>query len=83
LSFVCAELTCTELTEVLEDLIVFTEASFSDNAVLTMTSIQQLIAPTGLSNGNYGMGYMVMNRFEGFTLTGHGGSNEGWQRALC
>ena len=25
------------------------------------------------------MGYMVMNRFGDFTLSGHGGSNEGWQ----
>jgi len=66
----------------LEDLIVFTEASFSDNAVLTKASIQQLIAPTDLSKGNYGMGYMVMNRFGDFTLTGHGGSNEGWHSGL-
>ena len=25
------------------------------------------------------MGDMIMNRFGDFTLSGHGGSNEGWQ----
>lgn len=63
----------------LEDLILFAKASFSSNAVLSKESINQLITPTELSNGNYGMGYMVMNRFGNFTLSGHGGSNEGWQ----
>lgn len=62
----------------LEDMIVFTMASFSDNQVLSQTEIDQLISPTDLSKGDYGMGYMVMNRFGDFTLTGHGGSNEGW-----
>ena len=30
------------------------------------------------NEGDYGFGYMIMNRFGDFTLTGHGGSNEGW-----
>lgn len=34
--------------------------------------------PTKVSRGNYGLGYMIMNRFGNFTLTGHGGSNIGW-----
>ena len=63
----------------LEDLILFANASFSDNAVLSQESILSLRSPTELSNGDYGMGYMVMNRFGDFTLSGHGGSNEGWQ----
>lgn len=66
----------------LEDLIVFTKASFSENKVLSQKSIKQLITPTTLSKGDYGMGYMVLNRFGNFTLTGHGGSNEGWQSGL-
>ena len=61
-----------------EDLILFAQASFSENKVLSQESIKQLITPSDLSKGNYGMGYMVMNRFGNFTLTGHGGSNEGW-----
>jgi len=61
-----------------EDLILFAQASFSENKVLSQESIKQLTTPTDLSKGNYGMGYMVMNRFGDFTLTGHGGSNEGW-----
>tara|TARA_R110002073_G_scaffold128999_3_gene275127 strand:- start:87230 stop:88318 length:1089 start_codon:yes stop_codon:yes gene_type:complete len=62
----------------LEDLIIFANASFSVNPVITRASILQLIQPTELSKGNYGMGYMIMNRFGNFTLSGHGGSNEGW-----
>ena len=42
-------------------------------ALLTQGQIK-----TEISNGNYGMGYMEMNRFGDFTLNGHGGSNEGW-----
>lgn len=63
----------------LDDLIIFAMASFTDNPVLSKKSIDELIRPTDLSKGNYGMGYMVMNRFGNFTLSGHGGSNEGWQ----
>lgn len=63
----------------LNDLILFANASFSSNAVLSQKSITALRTPTELSGGDYGMGYMVMNRFGNFTLTGHGGSNEGWQ----
>ena len=63
----------------IDDLILFAQASFSENPVLSKESIDQLISPTQLSHGDYGMGYMVMNRFGDFTLSGHGGSNEGWQ----
>ncbi|OUS03096.1 hypothetical protein A9Q86_01855 [Flavobacteriales bacterium 33_180_T64] len=63
----------------LEDLILFAKASFTENSVLSQKSISLLRTPTELSRGNYGMGYMVMNRFGDFTLSGHGGSNEGWQ----
>lgn len=62
----------------LNDLILFANASFSENNVLSQKSINLLITPTKLSKGNYGMGYMAMNRFGDFTLNGHGGSNEGW-----
>lgn len=63
----------------LEDLVLFAKASMSENPVLTKESISLMRKPTTLSKGNYGMGYMVMNRFGNFTLSGHGGSNEGWQ----
>lgn len=63
----------------LEDLILFAKASFTKNSVLSQKSISLLRTPTKLSGGDYGMGYMVMNRFGDFTLSGHGGSNEGWQ----
>lgn len=66
----------------LNDLILFAKASFLKNPVLSEESIALLIKPTELSKGNYGMGYMVMNRFGDFTLSGHGGSNEGWQSGL-
>ena len=62
----------------LDDLILFALASYSKNPVLSEKSIELLISPTELSKGNYGMGYMEMNRFGDFTLHGHGGSNEGW-----
>ena len=59
-------------------MIIFAQASFNGNPVLSKKSIEELIKPTDLSRGDYGMGYMVMNRFGDFTLSGHGGSNEGW-----
>jgi CubicO group peptidase (beta-lactamase class C family) len=62
----------------LNDLILFAKASFSKNLILSEKSISLLRTPTELSKGNYGMGYMEMNRFGDFTLHGHGGSNEGW-----
>ncbi|MCO4822550.1 MAG: beta-lactamase family protein [Flavobacteriaceae bacterium] len=62
----------------LDDLILFAKASFSKNPVISQKSLDLLIAPTKISQGNYGMGYMEMNRFGDFTLHGHGGSNEGW-----
>lgn len=62
----------------IDDLILFAKASFSKNPVLSERSVSLLITPTELSRGNYGLGYMEMNRFGDFTLHGHGGSNEGW-----
>ena len=62
----------------IDDLIIFAQASFNGNPVLSKKSIEELTKPTDLSRGDYGMGYMVMNRFGDFTLSGHGGSNEGW-----
>ncbi len=62
----------------LDDLILFAKASFSKNPVISKKSLGLLTSPTELSGGNYGMGYMEMNRFGDFTLHGHGGSNEGW-----
>lgn len=62
----------------LEDLILFAEASFKSNKVLTNESITKMTTATKISKGDYGFGYMLMNRFGDFTLTGHGGSNEGW-----
>ena len=63
----------------LEDFILFVKASFNDNAIVSKKSVDLMMQPTELSRGNYGMGYMVMNRFGNVTLTGHGGSNKGWQ----
>ena len=62
----------------LNDLVLFAKASFSNNKVLSKKGLDELRKPTKLSRGNYGMGYMEMNRFGNFTLHGHGGSNEGW-----
>ncbi len=45
---------------------------------MSARSIEIMTKATKVSRGNYGFGYMIMNRFGDFTLTGHGGSNEGW-----
>ncbi len=63
----------------LEDMIKFVKASFGTNPVLTDSSLKILREPTEQSGGDYGLGHMIMNRFGSFTLTGHGGSNEGWE----
>ena len=65
----------------LEDLIVFAKASFSKNPVLSQDSITTLITPTKLANDDYGLGYMIMDRF-GFRMTGHAGSNDGWEAGM-
>ncbi len=62
----------------LEDLILFAQATISNNKVLSKRSIEAMTKATKISRGDYGFGYMIMNRFGDFTLTGHGGSNEGW-----
>lgn len=62
----------------LEDLILFAQATIDNNKVLSSKSIQKMTKATEISRGDYGFGYMIMNRFGDFTLTGHGGSNEGW-----
>ena len=62
----------------LEDLILFAQASLNTNKVLSDKSIEIMTKATKISRGDYGFGYMIMNRFGDFTLTGHGGSNEGW-----
>ncbi len=62
----------------LEDLILFAQATINNNKVLSARSIEIMTKATKVSRGNYGFGYMIMNRFGDFTLTGHGGSNEGW-----
>ena len=62
----------------LEDLILFAQATMNTNRVLKSKSIKIMTTATEISRGDYGLGYMIMNRFGNFTLTGHGGSNEGW-----
>ena len=62
----------------LEDLILFANATLNANKVLNNKSIGMMTNATKISRGDYGFGYMIMNRFGDFTLTGHGGSNEGW-----
>mgnify|MGYP005994549741 CR=1 FL=1 len=62
----------------LDDLILFAQASFNSNKALSKKSINLMTTATKISRGDYGLGYMIMNRFGNFTLTGHGGSNEGW-----
>lgn len=62
----------------LEDLILFAQATMNMNKVLSKKSIETMTKGTKVSRGDYGFGYMIMNRFGDFTLTGHGGSNEGW-----
>ncbi len=65
----------------LDDLILFSKASFSKNPILSSESIKTLITPTELANDDYGLGYMVMDRF-GFRIAGHAGSNDGWQAGM-
>jgi len=62
----------------LEDMILFAQASISNNKVVSKKSFELMTKATKVSRGDYGFGYMIMNRFGDFTLTGHGGSNEGW-----
>ncbi|MEL6812233.1 MAG: serine hydrolase domain-containing protein [Bacteroidota bacterium] len=65
----------------LDDLVIFWKASFENNPVLQAESLNTLITPTVLANNDYGLGYMVMDRF-GFRLIGHAGSNDGWQAGM-
>ncbi len=62
----------------IEDMMLFARAHWNKNPVLNNESISQMLKGSDLSNGDYGLGYMIMGRF-GFEMTGHGGSNDGWE----
>lgn len=61
------------------DMTKFALAHWGENEVVSQASIQRLTTGSVLSKENYGMAYMIMERFGAFTLHGHGGSNEGWE----
>jgi len=69
------------LQTTLEDLILFANANLKENPVLSAKSMSVITTPTALANNDYALGYMVMDRF-GFRMTGHAGSNDGWQSGM-
>ena len=62
----------------LNDLLIFAKASLYGNKVLTNASLKKMRTPVTLSNGNYGLGYIVYP-FGSVIVRGHAGSNTGWE----
>lgn len=65
----------------LEDLATFAKAQFSKNPVLTQDTIREMIKiipVTKTKRGAYGLGYATYN-FGPISLTGHTGTNTGWE----
>ncbi|MDC7995630.1 serine hydrolase domain-containing protein [Altibacter sp. HG106] len=65
----------------LEDLSTFAKAQFIDNAVLTKKSIQEMVKIIPITQTQrvaYGLGYATYN-FGPITVTGHSGTNTGWE----
>ncbi|MFY0699038.1 MAG: beta-lactamase family protein [Balneola sp.] len=63
------------------DLVLFTEAILKEKQVITDESMSFIMTPTKLSKGQFGSGFRIMN-MGGFTVSGHTGSNDGWESAL-
>ena len=68
--------TVAELQTTLEDLILFSFANLKENPVLSNKSISVITTPTALTNNDFALDYIVMDRF-GFRMTGHVGSDDG------
>jgi CubicO group peptidase (beta-lactamase class C family) len=65
----------------LEDLATFVKAQFSKNSVLSQETIRemiQVIEMTKTKRGAYGLGYAMYN-FGPIKVTGHTGTNTGWE----
>ncbi|MFK7782225.1 serine hydrolase domain-containing protein [Psychroserpens sp.] len=65
----------------LQDLSVFSKAQFVDNAVLTQKTVQKMttiIPITKTKRSAYGLGYATHN-FGPIKVTGHAGTNTGWE----
>ena len=65
----------------LKDLSAFAKAQFIDNAVLTEASIKEMITIIPITKTKrvaYGLGYATYN-FGPITVTGHAGTNTGWE----
>jgi CubicO group peptidase (beta-lactamase class C family) len=64
-----------------DDLVLFTEALLNKKQVLTDESMSFIMKPTKLSKGQFGSGFRII-KMGGFTVSGHTGSNDGWESAL-
>ncbi len=65
----------------LEDLLLFAHASLQENSIVSRKSMEEMRTPVPLSNGNYGLGYIIYP-FGAITVKGHAGSNTGWESAF-
>ncbi len=62
----------------LEDLLAFAQATLRGNSVLKESNLKAMRTPNELTKGRYGLGYMIFP-FGKMTVTGHAGSNDGWE----
>ncbi|MTI22696.1 class A beta-lactamase-related serine hydrolase [Fulvivirga sp. RKSG066] len=65
----------------LEDISAFAKAQFTDNAVLTQETVQEMVTIIPITKTQrvaYGLGYATYS-FGPITVTGHSGTNTGWE----
>ncbi|MDT7831792.1 serine hydrolase domain-containing protein [Flavobacteriaceae bacterium S356] len=65
----------------LDDFILFANELLNGHKVLSEATIQEMIQPTAVSQGHYGLGFSIL-KFGGLKFIGHAGSNTGWQSAF-
>lgn len=65
----------------LDDFMLFVNEILNEHQILSKATIQEMITPTEVSQGHYGLGFSIL-KFGGLKFIGHSGSNTGWQSAF-
>lgn len=66
----------------LDDMIIFAKNNLNGSPILTAANKKEMQTPTELSKGRYGLGYAHFPVGPGKFVTGHAGSNDGWEAAM-
>lgn len=65
----------------LDDIILFVQDLFHKKSIISKKTFNNMIAPTLVSEGKYGLGFRIL-KFGPLEFKGHAGSNTGWESAF-